>query len=103
MRKLALVLGSLVLGSVANAQAEAPKAFDCMDAKTFQINSQCMSDRIDQNIDYQDMQMNIANSASLSDENVMASIKFYPKTMHIEIVAHRDALTDNTLSASVKY
>ncbi|WJG09932.1 hypothetical protein [Aliiglaciecola sp. LCG003] len=102
MRKLFSLFFVLTVGTVAHAQADQQNAFDCMDKASFEINSQCMANSISQNIDYKNVQIDIANRASLQSDSVMATIKFYPKDMLIEVVAHRDALSDSNLSAAVK-
>ena len=100
MRKLSVLALLVSIGSIAHAQAEQSKTFDCLDGKTFEVNSQCMADKIGNNIEFRDMQQKIVNSATNNDENVMATMKFYPRDMHIEIVAHRDAISDTSLSAA---
>lgn len=100
MRKLSALIFLISMGSIAHAQAEQNKLFDCMDAKSFEVNSQCMSDKISQNMQFRDMQLVITNQANSNDQNVMATMKFYPKDMLIEIVAHRDALSDTSLTAA---
>lgn len=100
MRKLFLCTVMLFSSSIAHAEVKQNRLFDCMDATSFEINSQCMEASIAQSTQFRDMQLNIAQRANNSDENVTATIKFYPKSMDIEIVAHRDALTDASLTAS---
>lgn len=99
MRKFLSVFFVLSLGTIAHAQADEQKAFDCVDKQTFQVNSQCMADRISQNTQYRTMQVDIANKAVVQNDAVMATIKYYPKDSVIEVVAHRDA----SLSAAVKH
>lgn len=100
MRKLSALILFVSIGSIAHAQAEQTKAFDCVDTKTFEVNSQCMADRIGDNVEFRDMQLKIVNNATNNDKNVMATMKFYPKDMLIEVVAHRDAISDASLSAA---
>ncbi len=100
MRKLSALVFLVSIGSIAHAQAEQTKAFDCVDSKTFEVNSQCMASKIGNSIEFRDMQLKIVNNATNNDKNVMATMKFYPKDMLIEVVAHRDALSDKSLSAA---
>lgn len=91
MRKVLAVM-LLALGSAA-AHAESPKAqaFDCMDSKTFEVNSQCMSGKISSNLAFTNAQQEIVYAAADNAENAMATVSFYPKLRLIEVVAHRDA------------
>ena len=102
MRKLSFFIIALGMGTAAHVQADQQKAFDCLDKQTFEINSQCMADRISQNVSFKSMQSNITETASMQSDSVMATIKYYPKEGIIEVVAHRDALNDKSLTASVR-
>lgn len=102
MRKLSYLIIALGLGTAAHAQVNQQKAFDCLDKQTFEINSQCMADRIRQNVSFKEMQSNITETATMQSDSVMATIKYYPKEGVIEVVAHRDALNGESLTASVK-
>ncbi|GAC15962.1 hypothetical protein [Aliiglaciecola lipolytica] len=102
MRKLFSLLAVLGLGTVAHAQADQLKTFDCVDKQTFEVNSQCMADKISHNMTYRNVQMEIADKANVQSDAIMATIKYYPKDALIEVVAHRDALTDQSLTAAVQ-
>ncbi|WP_100644403.1 pyridine nucleotide transhydrogenase [Alteromonas facilis] len=91
MRKVLTVM-LLALGATgAHAKAGDNQAFDCMDAKTFEINSECMATQISSNMAFTSAQQNIVMSAQESSENAMATVSFYPELRLIEVVAHRDA------------
>mgnify|MGYP001192278817 FL=1 len=90
-----VVLASLLLAgaSVAHADTGNDKAFSCMDAKTFEINSTCMVDKISNNMDFQAAQQTIVEAADTnSSKYAMATMTFNVEEMTIDIVAHRDAL-----------
>ncbi|MDM7861425.1 pyridine nucleotide transhydrogenase [Alteromonas sp. ASW11-36] len=97
MRKL-LAVTALVLGSAgAHADANKAQAFDCMDAKTFEINSQCMANTINNNLAFTAAQQNIVLSAEENSGNAMATVSYFPELQLIEVVAHQDAtLAKNT-------
>lgn len=103
MRKFSYLIIALGLGTAAHAQANQQKAFDCLDKQTFEINSQCMANRISQNVSFKEMQSNITETATMQSDSVMATIKYYPKDGIIEVVAHRDALNGESLTASVSH
>lgn len=104
MRKFFISFIALLLSSIAHAEVKQNRLFDCMDASSFEVNSQCVEATISQNMQFRDMQLDIANRASNSSDNVMATIKFYPEDMIIEIVAHRDALAEqDTMAMNTKF
>ena len=91
MRKV-LAISLLALGSAAaHAETTDSKTFDCMDAKTFEVNSQCMANKISTNLAFTDAQKQIVLQAEDSSDNAMATVAFYPELRLIEVVAHRDA------------
>ena len=100
MRKLVIFLFFFLISSIAHAEVKGNQLFDCMDAKSFEVNSQCVEAKISQNIHFREMQLDIAKSISQSDKNVLATAKFYPKQMRVEIVAHKDALYADDLVAA---
>ena len=59
----------------ANAKSGEAKLFNCMDKTTFEMNSECMSQQIASNV----------------SDRAIATMTFNPKTMSIDVVAHRDA------------
>ncbi len=101
MRKITASLFILALGATTHANADQTNAFECMDKTSFEIDSQCMSNKISQNMEFRDMEMTIANQASSNDANALATIKFYPQQMLIEVIAHREESTP--LTASVQH
>ncbi|BBO26224.1 MAG: pyridine nucleotide transhydrogenase [Pseudomonadota bacterium] len=93
MRKF--LVASVLAASAFTAQANAgnDKAFACMDAKTFEINSSCMVDTISNNMHFKAAQQSIVEVANAnSAEYAIATMTFDAKKMTIDIVAHRDAL-----------
>ena len=93
MRKL--ILASLLFAgaTVAHADTGNDKAFSCMDAETFEINSACMVDKISNNMQFKAAQQSIVETASAnSSEYAIATMTFNVEKMTIDIVAHRDAL-----------
>ena len=56
MRKVVLTLALTAAFGIAHAESGDNQLFDCMDAKTFEMNNQCMSDKIGNNIRFRDAQ-----------------------------------------------
>jgi len=63
-----------------------------MDKSTFEINSDCMTQKIESNLVFQQAQDAVIQSASDVSDRAIATMTFDVETMSIEIVAHRDAL-----------
>ncbi len=70
-----------------------------MDAKTFEMNKQCMSDKIVNYISFRDEQAKFIYIAIYSQFDYdIATLTFDQENMHIDIVAHKDSL--NALAAN---
>jgi hypothetical protein len=84
----------VVVSGATHAATEQPgdsKLFKCMDAKTFELNAQCMSKKIESNIVFKQSQTDLLNAASDSSDRAIATMTFDPKTFSIEVVALKDA------------
>jgi len=93
MRKVVLGLALSFAFGIAHAGSGENQLFDCMDAKSFEMNNQCMADQISSNIRFRDAQSKLVNVASDSlGDYAIATMTFDQEKMHIDIVAHRDAL-----------
>lgn len=93
MRKLILASLLVVGAGVAHADVNNDKAFSCMDAQTFEIDSNCMVDNISNNIHFKSAQQQIVDTAQAnSSAYAMATMTFNVEEMTIDIVAHKDAL-----------
>lgn len=91
MRKLLVVLSMTFLLGVAHAESLKPQVFECMDSKSFEVNSQCMANKISSNVTFQQAQQEIVLAAEDNTNNALATVSFYPDLQLIEVVAHRDA------------
>lgn len=91
MRKVLAVMLLAFGSTAAHAESAKTQAFECMDSKTFEVNSQCMSDKISSNLAFTNAQQEIVYAAADSAGHAMATVSFYPKLRLIEVVAHRDA------------
>lgn len=101
MRKLIIASLLFVGASVAHADTSNDKAFSCMDAKTFEINSNCMVNKINNNIHFQGAQQQLIETANAnSSVYAMATMTFNVEEMTIDIVAHKDALLARNVVAS---
>ena len=99
MRKVVLGLAMLSAFGVAHAESGENQLFDCMDAETFEMNNQCMSDKIGNNIRFRDAQAKLIDIASESQgDYAIATMTFDQENMHIDVVAHKDSL--NALAAN---
>lgn len=76
----------------ANAKSGEAKLFNCMDKSTFEINSECMSKQIASNLDFKRAEEAVIQKATDVSDRAIATMTFDPKTLSIDIVAHRDAL-----------
>lgn len=104
MRKVVFGLAMLSVFGIAHAESGSNQLFDCMDANTFEMNNQCMADKISNNIRYRDAQQELVNATSDNNgEYAIATMTFDQEKMQIDIVAHREALNaQNTLAANRK-
>jgi NADPH-dependent ferric siderophore reductase len=99
MRKVVLGLALSAAFGIAHAESGSNQLFDCMDAKTFEMNNQCMADQIGNNIRFRNAQAKMIEVASESQgDYAIATMTFDQEKMHIDIVAHKDAL--NALAAN---
>jgi hypothetical protein len=99
MRKVVLGLALTAAFGIAHAESGSNQLFDCMDAKTFEMNNQCMADSIGNNIRFRDAQAKVIEVASESQgDYAIATMTFDQEKMHIDVVAHKDAL--NALAAN---
>lgn len=96
MRRVITALVLTAATGVAHAEAGDNKLFKCMDANSFELNSQCMASTIDTNPAFLKAQAKMTQKASESSDYVMATMKFYPRENRIEIVAHKDALVSQS-------
>ncbi|WP_166422777.1 hypothetical protein [Paraglaciecola sp. 20A4] len=88
---IVVILGALASTS-AFANTQKNRLFDCMESSTFAIDGSCMANKIQQNVQFREMQLNIAKKSQVQDNNVVATMQFFEKDMHINIMAHKDAL-----------
>ena len=96
MRKSLIGLALLMSFGVAHAESGNSQLFECMDAKTFEMNNQCLSDKISSNIRYRDAQQQVTEQASENfGDYAIATMTFDAEKMQIDIVAHKDALQAN--------
>ncbi|MFC3093625.1 pyridine nucleotide transhydrogenase [Alteromonas sediminis] len=95
MRKVVSAIMLTAICGVAHAESDKNQLFECMDTKTFEMNSQCVADNISNNVAFREVQTKITQRADDSSDYVMATMKFYPEQMRIEIVAHKDAAYSN--------
>lgn len=101
MHKLVVILAGILIGSIAHAEQN-DKVFNCMDKKSFEINSECMAKTIGNNIQFREIQHKIAENTQTLGDNVMASLTYFPKQRVIEVVAHPNATADNAGLAMIK-
>lgn len=88
----ALILGLISLSTfAASANTGETKTFTCMDKKTFEINSECMSQDIESTLVFQKAEKAVVEEATNVNDRALASVTFDARTMTINIVAHKDA------------
>tara|TARA_R110001606_G_scaffold173262_1_gene319498 strand:- start:213 stop:539 length:327 start_codon:yes stop_codon:yes gene_type:complete len=79
------------------ANTQNNRLFDCMESSTFAIDGSCMANKIQQNVQFRQMQLDIAEKSQVQDSNAMATMQFFEKDMRINIIAHKDALDASEL------
>lgn len=75
----------------ANAKPGEAKLFNCMDKASFEMNSECVSQQISSNLVFKRAEEAVFQKASDVSDRAIATMTFNPKTMSIDVVAHRDA------------
>jgi len=80
----------------ANAKAGEAKLFNCMDKSTFEVNSDCMSKQIASNLVFKRAEEAVILKATDVSDRAIATMTFDPKTLTIDVVAHRDAYLAKT-------
>lgn len=93
MKKLIATLVTVVCVGASTAQADtvATNSFACIDKQSFEINAACMSNKIESNESFLNAQTMLFEQNANASEHAMASLTIDPKTLNIEVVAHKDA------------
>jgi hypothetical protein len=89
--KVIMLITVSAIAMSANAKSGEAKLFNCMDKSTFEVNSECMSKQIASNLVFKRAQEAVFQQASDVSDRAIATMTFNPKTMSIDVVAHRDA------------
>ncbi|GAC34809.1 hypothetical protein [Paraglaciecola polaris] len=97
--KLPIIVAMLSVFSSAASHAETQnnRLFDCMESSTFAIDGSCMANKIQQNVQFREMQLNIAQKTQVQDANAVATMQFFENEMRINVIAHKDALDESEL------
>lgn len=89
---LPLLLLAVSASSFASSDTDGEtKTFNCMDKKTFEINSECISQNIESNLVFKKAQKAVLDNANDASDRALATMTFDSRTMTISIVAHKDA------------
>lgn len=78
------------------------KPFDCVDKKTFEVKAECLSNNIENNLEFKNAEKTVFKNASEASDRALASMTFDSRTMTIKIVAHRDATIAKVDTSKVK-
>ncbi|MFT6270344.1 MAG: hypothetical protein ACJAVV_003178 [Alphaproteobacteria bacterium] len=100
-----LALSALAVSATSFASSNTDgetKAFNCMDKKTFEINSGCISQNIESNLVFQKAEKAVLVNADNASDRALATMTFNSRTMTINIVAHKDATIANIDTAKLK-
>lgn len=76
--------------SAAQAEVGASSSFSCLDKESFEINASCMSSKIENSDSFLQSQT-LLFLQSANTEHAMATLTIEPKTLNIEVLAHKDA------------
>lgn len=86
------ILAALTLSTfAASASTGETKTFNCMDKKTFAINSDCMSQDIESTLVFKNAEKAIVAKANNTSDMALATVTFDEQAMTITVVAHKDA------------
>ena len=81
---LLIIASSAMIASSANAKAGDAKLFNCMDKKTFTMDSECMSKQISSNIAFKKAENSVLENATEVSDKAIATMTFNPKTLTID-------------------
>jgi hypothetical protein len=95
-------LAMLATSFAASSADGETKAFNCMNKKTFEINSECINQNIESNLVFQKSQKAVLEKAHNAGDRVLATMTFDSRTMTINIVAHKDASIANVNMAALR-
>jgi hypothetical protein len=92
MKMLSATLMTLACFGASAVQADVTteNSFSCMSETTFEINANCMSNTIEASDSFLSAQSMLLER-SANGEHAMATLTIDPKTLNIEVVAHKDA------------
>ena len=92
MRKSMLILALSFVSTLSFAEAEPSNnnLFKCVESKELTLNAECLSQTIENNVQFKDFQVNFHSEMGELGGNAMATMQFYPELMEIHIIAHDD-------------
>lgn len=98
MRKLSVIAAVLLVSSgLAHAAENKQNLFNCLDAKSLSVDSQCASLLIANNQQFQAMQQTIELNTAHQNPNAQATLQFYPAKMLIKVSAHQEKANQENL------
>lgn len=105
MRKSMLFAMLMLVSALLHAEANQAEnnLFKCVDNTQLTLNADCLSTTIENGMQFKSAQSEF--NAGLSDlgGNVMATMKFYPEQMLIQIIAHDDSSEFSSLAQVKEY
>ncbi|UAA39355.1 hypothetical protein KIH87_03030 [Paraneptunicella aestuarii] len=92
MRNVILIMLFSLFSAILHAkEAETQQnLFKCVDNESLAIDDACIEGKFDANLKFQEQKFTIAGMSDEFGENAMATLRFYPDKMLIEVVAHAD-------------
>lgn len=104
MRQIVLIMLFSLFSAIlqANEVDNKQNLFKCVDSESLNIDQTCINSSFDANLEMQEQSFTIAGMSDELGENAMATMRFYPDKMLIEVVAHADE-QDGSLASNVQY
>lgn len=93
-----LVLTLISTLSFAESVQSKNNLFKCVDSTELSLNSECLSQTIENNVKLKDFQADFQAQIGDLGGNAMATMKFYPELMEIHIIAHDDEASSGALA-----
>lgn len=102
MRKNLVVVSILLAcSSLAHSEVSSKSMFNCLDMQNLEVDNQCTSSLIMNNIQFKNMQSDFTQKLE-EQGNAMATTLFFPDKMLIKVIAQKEQdLTYEKLLASV--
>ncbi len=101
MRKILLFAMLTLVNGVLHAQNDNKNLFSCVDSTKLTLDAACISNKIETNNDFVKVNQDFFIEQQDLGGNVMATLKFYPEKMLIEVIAQD--IQDKNVTAALSH